>query len=114
MSSGRSDSSASNNREKTRLPSPSKLGLGAAGELRTSVSLGQMLNVSRNGFGYSYVQPELCYAAGRRLLSARASFMPYNTTIPNANAIARREDCVVVERRGYRTSEFQPGLGVKL
>ena len=46
-----------------------------------------MLNVSRNGFGYSYVQPELYYAAGRLLLSACASFMLYNTTIPYFDAI---------------------------
>ena len=72
-----------------------------------------MLNVSRNGFGYSYVQPELCYAAGR-LLSARASFMPYNTTIPNVDAIAQREDRAMVERREYRTSELKLGLDVKL
>ena len=51
------------------------LRLGAAGKLHPGVSLSQLLNVSRNGFGYSYVQPELCHAVGR-LLSPRASFMP--------------------------------------
>lgn len=90
------------------------MGLGTAGELRPGVSLGQMLNVSNNGFSYSYVQPELCYAAGRLLLSARASFMPYNTTIPDIDAIARRDDRAVVERQEFRITEFQLGLGVKL
>ena len=90
------------------------VGLGSAGELRPGVSLGQMVNVSKNGFSYSYVQPELCYANGRLLLSARASFMPYNTAIPDLDAIARRDDRPVVERQEFRISEFQLGVGVKL
>jgi hypothetical protein len=51
---------------------------------------------------------------GPVLLSARASFMPYNTTIPDIDAIARRDDRTVVEREEYRISEFRLGIGVKL
>ena len=62
-----------------------------AGGLRSGVALGQMLNVSKNGFSYSHVQGELAYAVGRVLLSARASIMPYNTAIPYVESIARRD-----------------------
>ncbi|MDQ2795245.1 MAG: hypothetical protein M3Y12_14735 [Bacteroidota bacterium] len=91
------------------------LGLGRAGELRPGVSLGQMLNVSKNGFSYSYAQGELAYAIGRVLLSARASVMPYNTTIPDVENIARRNDSSAsVVRNEYRISELQVGIGVRL
>lgn len=91
------------------------IGLGRAGELRPGVSLGQMLNVSKNGFSYSYAQGELAYAVGRVLLSARASIMPYNTTIPDVESIARRDASrASVERNEYRISELQLGIGVRL
>jgi hypothetical protein len=90
------------------------LGLGRAGQLLPGVSLGQLVSVSKNGFSYSIVQPELCYAVGPVLLSARASFMPYNTTIPDIDDIARRDGRAVVEREEYRISEFRIGIGVKL
>ena len=86
-----------------------------AGGLRSGVALGQMLNVSKNGFSYSYVQGELAYAVGRVLLSARASFMPYNTTIPDVESIARRDASrASVERNEYRISEMSFGIGVRL
>lgn len=90
------------------------LGLGRAGRLLPGVSLGELVSVSKNGFSYSIVQPELCYAVGPVLLSARASFMPYNTTIPDIDAIARRDSRPVVEREEYRVSEFRLGIGMKL
>ena len=50
-----------------------------------------MINISRNGYSYSFVQPELCYTHGNLLVSARASFMPYNTTLPDIEEITRRD-----------------------
>ena len=83
--------------------------------MRSGVALGQMLNVSKNGFSYSHVQGELAYAVGRVLLSARASFMPYNTTIPDVESIARRDASrASVERNEYRISEMSFGIGVRL
>ena len=91
------------------------IGLGRAGELRPGVALGQMLNVSKNGFSYSYAQGELAYAVGRVLLSARASIMPYNTTIPDVENIARRDaNRASVERNEYRISDINLGIGVRL
>lgn len=90
------------------------IGLGKAGQLRPGVSLGQLVNVSRNGFGYTFFQPELSYAYHQVVLAARASFMPYNTTIPDVDDIARRDERVVVERNEYRISELQLSIGIKL
>ena len=90
------------------------LGLGSAGQLLPGVSLGQMINVSKNGYSYSFVQPELCYTHGNVLVSARASFMPYNTTLPDIEEITRRDGRPVVERNEYRVSEFSLSLGVRL
>ena len=91
------------------------IGLGRAGELRPGLALGQMLSVSKSGFSYSYAQGELGYAVGRVLLSARASIMPYNTTIPDVESIARRDaGRASVERNEYRISELSLGIGVRL
>lgn len=52
---------------------------------------------------------------GQVLLSARASFMPYNTTIPDVESIARRDASrASVERNEYRISEMSFGIGVRL
>ena len=86
-----------------------------AGGLRSGVALGQMLNVSKNGFSYSYVQGELAYAVGRVLLSARASIMPYNTAIPDVESIARRDaDRVFSERKHHFIRGLILGIGVWL
>jgi hypothetical protein len=90
------------------------IGLGGAGQLRPGVSLGQLVNVSRNGFSYTFLQPELSYTYHQVLLAARASFMPYNTTIPDVDDIARRDERVAVERNEYRISELQLSIGIKL
>ena len=90
------------------------LGLGASGQLLPGVSLGQMVSVSKNGYSYSFVQPELCYIHGNLLVSARASFMPYNTALPDVEAIARRDDRPVVERNEYRVSELALAIGLRL
>ena len=86
-----------------------------AGGLRSGVALGQMLDVSKNGFSYSYAQGEVGYAVGRVLLSARASIMPYNTAIPDVESIARRDASrASVERNEYQISELSLGVGVRL
>jgi len=90
------------------------LGLGAAGQLLPGVSLGQMVNVAKNGYSYSFVQPELHYTLGNVLVSARASFMPYNTTLPDIEEISRRDGRAVVERNEYRVNEFSLAIGVRL
>ncbi len=47
-------------------------------------------------------------------MSVRASFAPYNTTLPDIEAISRRDDRAVVERVEYRVSEVAVGIGVRL
>ena len=73
-----------------------------------------MINISRNGYSYSFVQPELCYTHGNLLVSARASFMPYNTTLSHIEEITRRDGRAVVERYEYRVAELALGIGIKL
>ena len=74
-----------------------------------------MLNVSKNGFSYSYVQGELAYAVGRVLLSARASIMPYNTAIPDVESIARRDaGRALVGRKHHFIMELSLEIGVWL
>ena len=90
------------------------LGLGPASHLLAGLSLGQMINVSKNGYSYSFVQPELSYMHGNLLVSARASFMPYNTTLPDIEEITRRDNRPVVERYEYRVAELALGIGIKL
>ncbi|MDO7846570.1 hypothetical protein Q5H92_09400 [Hymenobacter sp. M29] len=90
------------------------LGLGTGSHLLAGLSLGQQVNMSRQGYSYSFVQPELSFTHGNVLVSARASFMPYNTTLPDIEEISRRDDRPVVERNEYRVSEFSLSLGVKL
>ena len=46
-----------------------------------------------------------------RLLPESQYFLPHNTTIPDLDAIARRDNRAVVERNEYRVSELQLGLG---
>ena len=89
-------------------------GLGAASQVLAGLSLGQQVNVSRNGYSNSFVQPELTFTHGKVLVAARASFMPYNTTLPDVEEITRRDGRPVVERNEYRVSEFSLSLGVRL
>ena len=89
------------------------LGPGGVASL-AGLSLGQQVNVSRNGYSYSFVQPELSFTRGNVLVSARASFMPYNATLPDVEEITRRDDRPVVERNEYRVSEFSLSFGVRL
>lgn len=90
------------------------LGLGTASHLLAGLSLGQMVNVSRNGYSASFVQPELSFTHGNVLVSARASFMPYNTTLPDIEEITRRDERPVVERNEYRVRELALAIGVRL
>lgn len=85
-----------------------------ASHLLAGVSLGQMINVSKNGYSYSFVQPELCYTHGNLLVLARASFMPYNTTLPDIEEITRRDGRTVIQRNEYRVAELALGIGIKL
>jgi hypothetical protein len=90
------------------------LGLGTSSHLLAGLSLGQQVNVSRNGYSYSFVQPELSFTRGNVLVAARAAFMPYNTTLPDVEEITRRDDRPVVERNEYRVTELSLSLGVRL
>ena len=83
--------------------------------MRSGVALGQMLNVSKNGFSYSYAQGEGGYAVGQVLLSPRASIMPYNTAIPDVESIARRDASrALVGRKHHFIMELSLEIGVWL
>ena len=60
------------------------------------------------------MQPELCYTHGNLLVSARASFMPYNTTLPDIEEITRRDGRAMVEHNEYRVAGLALNIRIKL
>ncbi len=83
-------------------------------QLLPGLGLGQQLNISRNGFGYSFGQASLSFAHGPLLVSFSSTFTPYNLTIPDVDDIARRDERPTVERNEYRITELRLGVGVKI
>ncbi len=83
-------------------------------QLLPGVALGQQLNISRNGFGYSFGQASLAFAHGPLLVSFSTALTPYNLTIPDVDDIARRDERPTVERNEYRITELRLGVGVKI
>ena len=60
------------------------------------------------------MQPELCYTHGNLLVSARASFMPHNTTLPDIEEITRRDGRAMVEHNEYRVAGLALNISIKL
>lgn len=88
--------------------------LGESGRLLPGVSVGQMINLSKDGYSYTFIQPGIYFTNDRLLLSFTASDTPYNVLIPGASAFEGTYlNKSISSRTEFRIREFQLGIGAK-
>lgn len=87
--------------------------IGATGHLMPGVSVGQMVNLSKDGYSYTFIQPGLYFTNDRLLLSATVSDTPYNVLIPGASHFEGVLNGPYTYDAEYRIREFQLGIGAK-
>ncbi|UYZ60839.1 hypothetical protein [Hymenobacter latericus] len=87
--------------------------LGEAGQLMPGIAVGQMINLSRNGYSYTYLQPGVYYTSNRLLLSATVSDTPYNVLIPGASRFEGVLAGPYISETEYRIREIQVGIGAR-
>lgn len=88
--------------------------VGESGQLMPGVSIGHMINLSQQGYGYTFIQPGLYFTNDRLLLSLTASDTPYNVQIPGASQIVSiRQGQPVVNESEFRVRELQVSIGAK-
>ena len=87
--------------------------LGEAGRLLPGVSVGQMVNLSKDGYSYTFIQPGLYFTNDRLLLSATVSDTPYNVLIPGASRFEGNLRGPYTYDAEYRIREFQLSVGAK-
>ncbi|MDU0369266.1 hypothetical protein ACFPAF_02570 [Hymenobacter endophyticus] len=87
--------------------------LGESGRLLPGVSVGQMVNLSKDGYSYTFIQPGLYFTNDRLLLSATVSDTPYNVLIPGASHFEGELQGPYTYDAEYRIREFQLSVGAK-
>lgn len=87
--------------------------LGESGRLMPGVSIGQMVNLSRDGYSYTFIQPGLYYTTDRLLLGLTVSDTPYNVLIPGASRFEGDLNGAYTYEAEYRIREFQLSVGAK-
>ncbi|GGG30584.1 hypothetical protein [Hymenobacter glacieicola] len=88
--------------------------LGESGHLMPGVSFGQMINLSKKGYSYSFIQPGLYYTTDRLLLSFTASDTPYNVLIPEASKFeSTYRGRAISSESEFRVRELQLSVGAK-
>ncbi|RYU84274.1 hypothetical protein [Hymenobacter persicinus] len=88
--------------------------LGEKGHLLPGVALGQMINLSKNGYGYTFVQPGLYFTNDRLLFSLTAATTAYNVLIPEASTFASTYNAQQVTGNfEFRVREVQLGIGAR-
>jgi hypothetical protein len=90
-----------------------RFNIGASGHLMPGVSVGQMVNLSKDGYSYTFIQPGLYFTNDRLLLSATVSDTPYNVLIPGASHFEGVLNGPYTYDAEYRIREFQLGIGAK-
>ncbi|UYZ63001.1 hypothetical protein [Hymenobacter weizhouensis] len=87
--------------------------LGQSGQLMPGVAVGQMINLSRDGYSYTYLQPGIYFTTDRLLLSVTASDTPYNVLIPGASRFEGLLNGPYTYEAEYRIRELQLGIGAR-
>lgn len=87
--------------------------LGESGRLMPGVSVGQMVNLSKDGYSYTFIQPGLYYTTDRLLLGLTASDTPYNVLIPGASRFQGDLNGAYTYEAEYRIRELQLSIGAK-
>jgi len=87
--------------------------LGESGRLMPGVSVGQMVNLSKNGYSYTFIQPGVYFTTDRLLVGITASDTPYNVLIPGASYFEGDLDGFYTYEAEYRIREFQLSVGAK-
>ncbi|UOQ78391.1 hypothetical protein MUN84_07385 [Hymenobacter sp. 5516J-16] len=88
--------------------------LGESGHLLPGVSFGQMINLSKNGYSYSFIQPGLYFTNDRLLLSFTASDTPYNVLVPEASKFeSTYRGRAISSESEFRVRELQFSVGAK-
>ncbi|WP_426493105.1 hypothetical protein [Hymenobacter sp. 102] len=87
--------------------------VGQSGRLLPGVSIGQMVNLSKDGYSYTFIQPGLYFTTDRLLLGATVSDTPYNVLIPGASHFEGDLNGRYSYDAEYRIREFQLSVGAK-
>ncbi|RSK51295.1 hypothetical protein [Hymenobacter rigui] len=87
--------------------------LGQSGQLMPGVSVGQMVNLSKDGYSYTFIQPGLYFTTDRLLLGATVSTTPYNVLIPGASHFEGDLNGPYTYDAEYNIREFQLSVGAK-
>ncbi|MBG8554106.1 hypothetical protein [Hymenobacter guriensis] len=87
--------------------------IGESGRLLPGIALGQMVNLSEQGYSYTFLQPGIYFTNDRLLLSATVSETPYNVLIPGASHMEGQLRGTYTYDAEYRIREFQLGFGAK-
>lgn len=87
--------------------------IGESGRLLPGVAVGQMVNLSKDGYSYTFIQPGIYFTNDRLLLSATVSETPYNVIIPGASHMTGQLQGAYTYDAEYRIREFQLGVGAK-
>lgn len=86
--------------------------VGKTAQLLPGVSVGQMVNLSRNGYSYTFVQPGLYFTNNRLLLSLTASTTPYKVRIPEVSTFSSTYNAQQVTADfEFTINEVQFGIG---
>lgn len=89
--------------------------VGESGYLLPGVTVGQMINLSENGYSYTFLQPGLYYTSDRLLVSFTASDTPYNVLIPGASRfVSTYRGNTFTSESEFRIRELQVSIGAKL
>ncbi|QNE40600.1 hypothetical protein F1C16_14020 [Hymenobacter sp. NBH84] len=90
-----------------------RFNLGTSAHLMPGVAVGQMVNLSHNGYSYTFIQPGLYFTNDWLLLSATVSDTPYNVLIPGASRFEGELNGPYTYDAEYRIREFQLSVGAK-
>ncbi|UOR05450.1 hypothetical protein MUN82_21305 [Hymenobacter aerilatus] len=90
-----------------------RFNLGTSAHLMPGVAVGQMVNLSQDGYSYTFIQPGLYFTNNRLLLSATVSDTPYNVLIPGASRFEGELNGPYTYDAEYRIREFQLSVGAK-
>jgi hypothetical protein len=82
--------------------------------LLPGVSVGQMVNLSKNGYSYTFLQPGLYFTTNRLLLSLTASTTPYKVRIPGVSTFSSTYNAEQVTADfEFTVYDVQLGIGAK-
>ena len=83
--------------------------------LSLGLSAGQMVNLSKGGYSYSFIESNLLFSKNRYQLFVSSSFTPYNVIIPESVAFYGNMGAEhVSEKVAYRILDLTAGVAIKI